>query len=42
MNEYQYKTPIVSDCDIAGIKAAFSWAVEGVVPHPPTVYNISC
>lgn len=42
MNEYQYKTPIVSDCDIAGIKAAFSWAVEGVAPHPPTVYKIRC
>lgn len=35
-------TPILSDCDIEGIAAAFAWAVNGEAPHPATVDTVVC
>lgn len=35
-------TPILSDCDLAGIAAAFAWAVNGEAPHPATVSSVAC
>lgn len=39
---YDYRTPILSDCDIAGIAAAFAWALNGEAPHPATVAFVTC
>ena len=34
--------PILSDCDLAGIRAAFSWVFEGQAPHPSAVPEVTC
>ena len=34
--------PILSDCDLAGIAAAFEWAVMGEQPHRATVPSVVC
>ena len=34
--------PILSDCDIDGLRAAFSWLFEGVAPHPSAVAYVVC
>jgi hypothetical protein len=34
--------PILSDCDIDGLKAAFAWALNGDEPHPATVSRVYC
>lgn len=39
---YVYRTPILSDCDLAGIAATFEWALNGDEPHPATVSSITC
>lgn len=31
---YVYCTPILSDCDLAGLAATFAWALNGEEPHP--------
>jgi hypothetical protein len=35
-------TPILSDCDIDGIAAAFAWALNGETPHPATISSVTC
>ena len=35
-------TPILSDCDIAGIRAAFGWFFAHEPPHPSTVGSVTC
>lgn len=35
-------TPILSDCDLAGIAAAFAWAISAEDPHPATVSSVAC
>ena len=42
MYDYQYKTPIISECDIKGIAANFAWVPERVPPHTPAVGTIAC
>lgn len=39
---YVYSTPILSDCDLAGLAATFAWALNGEPPHPATVSSVSC
>ena len=39
---YVYSTPILSDCDVAGLGAAFEWSLKGEPPHPATVSSIPC
>lgn len=34
--------PILSDCDIEGIRTVFAWAFEGVDPYPPTAASVDC
>lgn len=42
MLRYIYQTPILSDCDIAGMAATFEWAINGEAPHPATVDRVYC
>lgn len=35
-------TPIISDCDLAGIAATFAWALDSESPHPATVSSVTC
>jgi hypothetical protein len=35
-------TPILSDCDLRGIRAAFGWVFAHEAPHPSTVGSITC
>lgn len=35
-------TPILSECDIAGIRAAFGWFFANEPPHPATVESVAC
>ena len=35
-------TPILSDCDLRGIRAAFGWVFAHEAPHPSTVGSIAC
>lgn len=35
-------TPIISDCDLDGIRAAFSWVFAGEAPHPSPVPEVTC
>ena len=35
-------TPILSDCDLAGIAAVFEWALKGETPHPATITSVTC
>ena len=34
--------PIVSDCDLNGIRAAFSWVFANEPPHPASVTEVTC
>lgn len=34
--------PILSDCDLEGIAAAFAWALDGEAPHPATIASVAC
>ena len=34
--------PILSDCDLDGIRAAFGWLFEAEAPHPSTVAYVVC
>ena len=34
--------PILSNCDIEGIRTVFAWAFEGVDPYPPTAASGNC
>jgi hypothetical protein len=34
--------PVLSDCDIAGIRAAFGWYFANEPPHPATVSSVTC
>ena len=34
--------PIISDCDLDGIRAAFSWLFANEPPHPSPVTEVSC
>lgn len=35
-------TPILSDCDIDGLKAVFGWLLAGETPHAATVDKVAC
>jgi hypothetical protein len=35
-------TPVLSDCDMDGIAAAFEWAIRGENPHPASVPFVVC
>lgn len=35
-------SPILSDCDLAGIAAAFQWALNGEQPHGATTPLVTC
>jgi Matrixin len=35
-------TPILSDCDLAGIRAAFSWVFANEAPHGSPVDSVVC
>jgi len=35
-------TPIISDCDLDGIRAAFSWVFANEAPHPSPVAEVTC
>lgn len=39
---FVYRTPILSDCDIAGVAATFAWAINGEAPHPAIVSFVTC
>lgn len=39
---YVYRTPILSDCDLAGIAATFQWAIDEEEPHPARVSSVTC
>jgi hypothetical protein len=39
---YVYSTPILSDCDLAGLAAVFEWALNSEEPHPATVGSVNC
>jgi hypothetical protein len=34
--------PILSDCDIEGLKAVFGWLLAGEAPHPARVDTVTC
>jgi hypothetical protein len=34
--------PIISDCDLAGIKTAFSWFYDNEPAHASTVTDVAC
>lgn len=35
-------TPILSDCDVEGLNAAFGWLLKGEAPHPSVVDKVIC
>ena len=35
-------TPILSDCDLAGIAVVFGWALNGEAPHPAIIPSVTC
>jgi hypothetical protein len=34
--------PILSDCDLEGIRAAFGWLFAGELPHPSSAAEVTC
>ena len=35
-------TPILSDCDLRGVRAAFGWVFANEAPHPSRVGSVTC
>lgn len=34
--------PVVSECDLKGLRYVFAWAIENVDPYPPTEPSVDC
>jgi hypothetical protein len=34
--------PVLSECDLRGLRTVFAWALEGREPAPPTVASVDC
>jgi hypothetical protein len=34
--------PVLSECDLRGLRYVFAWAIEKVEPYPPTAPSIDC
>jgi hypothetical protein len=34
--------PVLSECDLRGLRTVFAWAIDGTEPAPPTVASVDC